>query len=240
MKVAAVQYKPPKGAPTVARQALARLVDDAGQQGARLIVCPEMATSGYVWANPSQVLPHCEPAHGPTLAALAPLAAQHGAWVVCGLPERDERDGALYNAALVIGPDGALVACYRKMYLYQADTTWARPGGQAVLIDCELGRLAPAICMDINSWTLPRLLVAEGVDILAFCTNWVEEGDDVHAYWAERLGGWPGVMVAGNTWGADCGTRFSGRSAVMGPGGRVLGALPATGDDVLVVEIDPA
>jgi predicted amidohydrolase len=237
VKVAAVQYKPPKGAPVEARRALARLVDDAGRQGARLIVCPEMATSGYVWANNDEVLPHCEPAHGPTFAVLGPLAAEHSAWVVCGFPERDPKDGALYNAALVVGPDGTLVACYRKMYLYQADTSWARPGGQAMLIDSELGRLAPAICMDINSWTLPRLLVQQGVDILAFCTNWVEEGEDVHTYWAERLGGWPGHMVAGNTWGADRGTTFSGRSAVLGPGGVVLGALPPTGDGVLVVEV---
>ena len=43
-------------------------------------------------------------------------------------------------------------------------------------------------------------------------------------------------MAAGNTWGEDEGTTFSGRSAVLAPGGEVVGALGRTGDGVLVVD----
>jgi predicted amidohydrolase len=240
VKLAAVQYRPPKGDPPRARAELADLVARAGRAGARLVVCPEMATSGYVWRSPDEVRPHAEPAAGPTLAALGPVAARHGCFVVCGFPELDPQSGALYNAALVVGPDGGLLAVYRKLYLYVADTTWARPGDRAVVLESPVGRIAPAICMDINSWFLPRLLVDHAVEVLAFCTNWVDEGGDVHGYWRERLQGWSGLMVAGNSWGEDRGTRFSGRSAVLGPGGVVLGALPAEGDDVLVVDADAA
>ncbi len=234
MKLAAVQYRPPKGEPELARPALAELVDEAGRQGARLIVCPEMATTGYVWSSPEEISPYAEPARGPTLAALAPVAARHGAIVVCGFPEQAE-DG-LYNAALVIGPDGALVSCYRKVLLYEADRPWARPGRQRQTLRTGLGLVAPAICMDINDDGLVLMLHRVGVEILAFCTNWVEEGLDVHDYWRRRLRGWKGVLVAADTWGEDRGTRFAGRSVILGPGG-VVAALGPEGDGVIVGEL---
>jgi predicted amidohydrolase len=43
-------------------------------------------------------------------------------------------------------------------------------------------------------------------------------------------------MVAANTWGQDRGTRFAGRSAILGPGGVVVAEAPAEGDAVLVYD----
>ncbi len=234
MKLAAVQYRPPKGEPELARPALAALVEEAGQAGARVIVCPEMATTGYVWSSEAEIAPYAEPARGPTLAALAPVAAKHGAWVVCGFPEQAE-DGC-YNSALVIAPDGSLSACYRKVLLYEADRPWARSGHQRMIFRTEHGLLAPAICMDLNDDGLVMMLHRAGVEILAFCTNWVEEGIDVHAYWRRRLRGWRGFLIAADTWGEDRGTRFAGRSVILGPGGLTLGELGREDDGVLVVE----
>ncbi len=77
-RFAAVQYRPPKGEPDAARADLVRLVDEAGRQGAEFIVCPEMATTGYVWSDPGEIRPHCEPARGPTLEALAQKSAKAG------------------------------------------------------------------------------------------------------------------------------------------------------------------
>ena len=49
MKLATVQYTPPWGQPQVARRQLLALVREAAVQGANIIVCPEMAVSGYVF-----------------------------------------------------------------------------------------------------------------------------------------------------------------------------------------------
>lgn len=235
MKLAAVQYRPPKGEPERARPELRALVDEAGGLGAELIVAPEMATTGYVWASEDEIRPYCEPARGPTFQALSPVAARHGAWVVAGFPE--EADDGLYNSALVIAPDGALAACYRKVLLYSADRPWARPGRRRYVMRTGFGLMAPAICMDMNDDGLILALHRLGVEVLAFCTNWVEEGLDVHAYWRARLAGWRGVLVAADTWGEDRGTRFAGRSVILGPGGKALAELGPEGDGVLVAEV---
>lgn len=234
MIVSAIQYRPPKGDPERARAELAAMVDEAGAQGATLIVAPEMATTGYVWDSGVEILPFCEPKDGPTLAALGPVAARHGAWVVCGYAERDGEDQ--YNSALIIAPDGRALASYRKVLLYSADTTWARPGQRRVAFRHE-GRLAlPAICMDLNDDALLYALRASHIDVLPFCTNWVEEGIDVWAYWRARLAGWRGTFIAADAWGEDRGTTFAGRSVIWGPDGAVAASAGPTGDAVLVAE----
>ena len=235
MKLAAVQFQPPKGQPDAARDALSALIDEAGRSGADLVVCPEMATTGYVWPSAAAIRPHAEPERGPTFQRLSPLARQHRAWVVCGFAEAAD-DGRLYNSALVIDPWGELARCYRKVLLYSADTTWAAPGTQRMTCETRFGRLAPAICMDLNDDDLIRFLHRSAAEVLAFCTNWVDEGVDVHPYWRLRLTRWPGWAVAANCWGEDEGVRFSGRSAILAPGGAVAVTAARTGDQLLLVD----
>lgn len=232
---AAVQFRAPKGRPAETRQALASWLDRATAEGAGLVVFPELATTGYIWESPEELAPHAEPAQGPTFEALAPLAAERGAWVVCGFPERDEH-GRLYNSALVIDGQGQLVACYRKVLLFEADKPWALPGDTRMLIRTPFGVLMPAICMDINDDGLIRALARHQPDVLAFPTSWVEEGMDVHGYWRARLRTFRGVMVAADNWGEDRGTTFAGRSAVLGAGG-VLAQRGPEGDGLALAEL---
>lgn len=236
MKLAAVQYRPPKGRPKRARADLVRLASAAVDAGAELVVMPEMATTGYVWPSADAVRPFCEPAQGPTFQALQAVA-QRGAWIVCGYAELGE-DGALYNSALVLRPDGSLAASYRKILLYELDHTWARAGQKRLLVRTDGGEVAPAICMDMNDPRLLTWLSMVQPEILAFCTNWVEEGEDVHAWWRSQLRAFRGWTVAANRWGVDEEVRFSGRSAILAPSGEVAAAAEAEGDSVVMVDTD--
>ena len=233
-RFAAIQYKPPKGDPARARQDLVRLGDEAGQQGADIIVCPEMATTGYIWENAEQIAPHAEEARGETYGALSEVSRKHGAWLVCGYPELWE--GRLYNAAMVIRPDGALACSYRKILLYDADYAWSAAGIDRQCIPTGEGGLCPAICMDLNDDRLIRFLWERQPRIVAFCTNWIEENIDVLTYWRLRLMGWKGWFVAANTWGMDGETEFSGSSMILSPGGFVAAEAPRTGDTVILAE----
>ncbi|MHB2019311.1 MAG: carbon-nitrogen hydrolase family protein [Candidatus Xenobia bacterium] len=235
MKIAVVQFRPPKGEPDVARPALCARVDEAGQAGARIIVCPEMAVTGYVWRDAEEVRGFCEPACGPTYHALQPLARRYQAWIVCGFAER--KGDRLYNSALVVGPGGGLVACYRKVLLYPADRTWCGPGLQRVLVETEWGRLAPAICMDLNDDEMGAWLVRHRPRVVAFCTNWIDQGRPMLDYWRSRLFGWEGWFMAANTWGRDRDVPFYGRSAILAPGGAVAAMAPPRGDVVLTADI---
>ena len=246
MKLAAVQYRPPKGRPDAARLDLARLIDEAGQRGAGLIVCPEMATTGYLWDSPAKLGPHTEPARGPTFAMLAGRARRHAAWIVCGFAERFVHVGrtgpaggavaTLFNSALVVTPDGSLATCYRKVLLYDADLAWAAPGWRRPVCQAAFGGLAPGICMDINDPRFAAHLRETRPTVVAFCTNWIAEGLPVRPYWRERLLGWRGWFVAANTWGTDGDVGFSGESAILDPSGRAVAVGPAEGDAVVVAD----
>lgn len=234
MKLAAVQYRPPKGDPARARLALSELIKSCGD--CDLIVCPEMATTGYVWDSPQQVFPHTEPADGPTFQLLRQRAIAQGAWIVCGFAER--ADDGLYNSALVIDPQGRLASCYRKVLLYEADLSWARMGRQHEQHEIGDATMVPGICMDLNDDRFALHLHRSRADVVAFCTNWIEEGHDILPYWRWRMAGWRGWFVAADTWGVDRTTTFYGRSAILRPGGEVAAIAGPTGDCVLLVDTD--
>lgn len=238
MRVRAVQFKARKGDVPSSLRALSRLATRAAE-GADLVVLPEMAATGYLFDGPRSAGAAAEPADGPTLRALAPVAAAHRTWLVVGFPERD--GDRLFNSALVIDPRGQLAFCYRKTLLYTADVPWAAPGDTGYRrFDTDAGSFGVGICMDLNDDRFVGWCAAEALDVVAFPTNWVDEGDDVWGYWAWRLRDVPAALVAANTWGeealAGATTRFSGGSAVLRDR-TVLAAAPKTGDGFLGADL---
>jgi len=248
VKLAAIQYRPPKGNPDVARRELLTMINAAGEAGANLIVCPEMATSGYLWSSPEAIDPHAEPSTGATFQALSAVARKHHAWVVCGFPERVLPPGsqspthhvvALFNSAMVISPEGSRVATYRKVLLYPADTVWANPGWQRTIFPTAFGRVVPAICMDINDPRFISFVHQTQPEFIALCTNWIEEGEEIHDYWRSQLQGWKGWLIAANGWGPDGNIELCGQSAIMSPTGEVVAAAAPLGNEVVMFDIGP-
>jgi acetyl-CoA carboxylase carboxyl transferase subunit beta len=71
---AAVQFEPTPSAKEANIAALLRLTEQAAAAGARLIVLPEMATTGYCWVSREEVASEVEPVPGPTTARFGELA----------------------------------------------------------------------------------------------------------------------------------------------------------------------
>ena len=236
MRIAAIQYQPPKGKPAQARRQLTDASEQAASDGAGIVVCPEMATTGYIWPDAEALLPHAEPAQGPTAQALSEVARRHGSWIFCGFAERDGE--TLYNSMLILGPDGSVLQPYRKVCLYVADEAWAAPGRQRLIVQTEHGLIVPGICMDINDPGFTDLLQQQSPRFCAFSTNWVEQGEDPLEYWRMRLSAFSGHLIAANAWGEDGATGFTGLSTILGPGGEVLGRSPKRGDHILMADTD--
>lgn len=227
--LAVVQFNPPRGRRDANLTALAGLAESALADGAKVVVLPEMAATGYRFPDAAAVAPLAEPARGgPTEAAFAPLAARFEAQVVVGFPEAD--GGRLFNSALVIGPDGRTLAVYRKRLLYDDDHTWAAAGDLPYpRFDTPYGPATVGICMDINGREFTDHVRRTRPEIVCFPTNWIDQGLEIHEYWAWRLRGWGGTLLAADRWGGEDGVGFWGRSAIL-RGGRVLVSAPATGD----------
>lgn len=232
--VAAVQYEPRFADKPHNVAALLELTRQAARAGARLVVLPEMGTTGYCFANRNEVAPLVERVpDGPTVMAFASVAAEYGVHVVVGLPEVEPETGAYYNTAVLIGPEG-YVGKYRKTHSYIDETRWARDGDLGIpVFDTALGRVAMLICMDLTYFETARVAGLTGADIVAFPTNWL----GVQTAWRARAMENGVYVVAANRWGEERGTRFCGRSAVIDPYGVDLSLL-AGGDGLALAQVD--
>lgn len=227
-RVSAVQFRPHKFDVDRNRERLVALVSEAAT-ASDLVVTPEMSNGGYRFTSVEQAKRVCEPSDGPLFQALSRTARQHEIHIVAGYGEACGEQ--LFNSAMVIAPTGELLFNYRKTLLFYADEVWAQPGDSGYFsFETEtLGRVGLGICMDIND---PRFILwmwRQRLDVLAFPTNWVEEGLDVHHYWNARLNGCDVALVAANSYGPDGDMAFSGRSGVLRRG-AVLAAAGPTGD----------
>src|SRR6266436_10195232 len=88
-RVAAIQYEPVLGEKEKNVDDLLRLVEEAAQHDARLIVLPEMATTGYCWESRSEIAPYVEPIPGPTTDRFQQIATSYGCFIAICLPEVD-------------------------------------------------------------------------------------------------------------------------------------------------------
>src|SRR5438105_6394914 len=116
-RAAAIQYEPTLGEKEKNVCELLRLVEEAAKHEARLIVLPEMATTGYCWESRAEVAPHVEPIPGPTTERFQQLATRYGCYIVVSLAEVDPTTDVYYNSMALLGPDG-LVGTYRKIHSY--------------------------------------------------------------------------------------------------------------------------
>jgi predicted amidohydrolase len=170
--VASVQMEPAIGetAANIARSI--ELVEQAAAQGARLVVLPELANTGYMFESREEAYALAEPVpEGPSSQAWIALAQRLGIYLVAGIAER--AGGRLYNSALVAGPDGYL-GTYRKLHLWGDENLYFEAGDLGLpVFDTELGRIGVAICYDGWFPEVYRLLAVRGADIVAVPTNWV-------------------------------------------------------------------
>src|SRR5437868_15511322 len=103
-RVAAIQYEPTLGEKEKNVADLLRLVEEAAQHEARLIVLPEMATTGYCWESRSEVAPYVEPIPGLTTERFQQIAARYGSIIALSLPEVDPATDVYYNSLALLSP----------------------------------------------------------------------------------------------------------------------------------------
>ena len=235
---AAVQFEPTMFAKEANVARLLDLCEEAAERGAKLIVTPELGTTGYCWHDRAEVAPEVEPVPGPTTDRFAAFCARRGCWVVVSLPEVAPATGVYYNSAVLVGPHG-VAGVYRKTHAFVSEPRWAKDGDLGLpVFDTPLGRVAMAICMDATYPETTRVPAVRGADLIAFPTNWLGEKAPSPTWMARAAesGVW---FVAANRWGVERGVQFDGGSCVVAPDGAVV-ASRDTGDGVVLAEIDLA
>ena len=236
-RVAAIQYESALGEKARNVDALLHLTEEAMQHGARLVVLPEMATTGYCWQSRAEIAPFVEPIPGPTTERFQQVAAHYQSFVAVAMPEVDPDTQVYYNSMALIGPDG-LVGVYRKIHSYISEPRWARDGDLGMPVwDTPLGRISGLICMDAMYFESTRIPALHGADVLLFPTNWVDDEKHPSSWWMARAFENGVYLIAANRYGNERSVPFSGGSCVINPDGSIQASL-ASGDGIVYGEVD--
>ncbi|MDT5082788.1 MAG: 5-aminopentanamidase [Mycobacterium sp.] len=170
IRVACCQVPLHVGDTTGNRVTTTSAIEQAALAGAQVIVLPELASSGYVFADRSELASLAEPRDGPSITAWANLATALGVTIVAGFPEA--ADDKVYNSAAVVDPMG-LRGVYRKAHLWDSENAvFDRADDLPLVVDTEHGRLGVMICYDIEFPEWVRAVALEGADLLCAPVNW--------------------------------------------------------------------
>jgi N-carbamoylputrescine amidase len=257
-RIAAVQQRW-HADPEEHEDALAAGIKVAAGQGAELVCLQELTLSRYFAVDPegpgaAGVEPEELPG-GPTYSFAARMARETGAHVHASLYERSPPGDELgYNTAIVVAPDGELIARTRKLHIpvtagYHEDRYFSPgPAGADAfpVIALREAQLGLPTCWDQWFPELARAYSLRGADVIVYPTAIGSEpehpGFDTEPLWERVIIGNAianGVfMVAVNRFGEEPPLQFYGSSFICDPYGRKLLQAPRDQPAVLVADLD--
>ncbi len=226
------------------------LVERAAGRGAVFVATPE--NTNYLGPHEEKVR-RAEPLGGPTCERFAGLARRLGIHLLLGsFNEKSASDPRrCSNTSVLFGPDGAVLAVYRKIHLFDVDVSddlrflesaTVAPGEETVVAATPLGRLGLSICYDLRFPELYRRLAEAGAELLAVPSAFtLTTGKD---HWEPLL---RARAIENQSWVLapaqhgrhdDQGLKESwGHAMIVDPWGQVVASVPE-GPGVAVAEID--
>ena len=218
-------------------QVAERLVREAADDGAELVVLPEKWT---VLGSPDALRAAAQPIEGPALTAAASWAQDLGIHLVAGsVAERVEGEAKLFNTSVLIDPDGAFQGPYRKIHMFDVDvddvsyreSEAEQPGDEIVVADAAGVPIGLTICYDLRFPELYRILALRGARIITVPSAFTERTGRDH--WevllrARAIENQVFVLAAGQIGDAPPNYRSFGRSMIIDPWGVVLAQAPDT------------
>ncbi len=164
VRLATIHYRPAGKSPRANCEEYAPLIAEAATQKADLVVLGETAPSANVKLKPEDA---AETIPGPATEYFGQLAKQHHLHIVLSLYERDGH--LIYNAAVLLGPDGGLIGKYRKVCLPPGEAAnGIAPGKDYPVFDTTFGKVGMMVCYDGFFPEVARELTNRGAEVIAW------------------------------------------------------------------------
>ncbi|MGO8817395.1 MAG: carbon-nitrogen hydrolase family protein [Terriglobia bacterium] len=219
-------------------QILSRL-EQAAQAGAKLVIFPECALTGYCFTSREEAAPVTEEVPGPSTEKILAAAKTFDCTVIVGLLER--AGDQIFNAAAVVTPQ-AILGTYRKLHLPCLGIDWHVKLGDKPfpVFSTPHARIGISICYDCSFPESGRVLKLKGAQILAIPTNWPLGSDTWQHTPPVRATENHMHVIACDRVGEERGFRFAGHSQIVDLQGNKLAEAGETEETILYAEIDPA
>ena len=215
-----------------------KLLADAREAGAGLVILPEAALGGYVTSlgGDAEPPPALDP-EGPELRRIMELA---GELVVCVGFFEDGGDGVRHNVAACVTGAG-LLGLHRKVHMPLKEGRLTTPGDAIAAFDTPVGRIGMLICYDKAFPEAARTLALDGAQVIATMSAWpssktaaAEKLTDDRQWrraelWDRSRAAENSLVVASsNQTGTFGSLRFLGGARIVEPGGDVVAATGTT------------
>ena len=218
-----------------------KLTIKAKQQGADLIIFPEMTLTGYVILD--QVYELAEAIPGPSTEKVEALAKKTGMYIIFGMPELSGKTQAtIFNTAVFVGPQG-IIGKYRKMYLPThsvfEEKRYFRPGYEAAVFQTDIGNIGLSICYDVFFPEVFRLTRLKGAQLIV-C---ISASPAVRRAYFEILTSARALentvfLAYVNLAGVEDGLQFWGGSHLVCPTGDVIAKAKYDEEDFIICDVD--
>jgi predicted amidohydrolase len=210
-----------------------RLIRIAAADGAQYVLTPEMTT--ILDRDRHRLLAAIAPEDSdPSLRRFRQLAAELGIHLHIGSMAVRLGEDAVANRGFLIGPDGAILARYDKIHMFDVDLAGGesyresrlyRPGNEARIVELPFARLGMTICYDVRFPHLYRSLAQAGASLIAIPAAFTRTTGEAHWHVLVRAraietGSY--VIAAAQGGRHEDGRETYGHSLIVDPWGRVL------------------
>ncbi|MGI8827658.1 MAG: carbon-nitrogen hydrolase family protein [Chloroflexota bacterium] len=232
---------------------ISTLATAAAQEGVKLVVFPEAALQGYMYAineamSTDELKYHyheAEPLNGPTVLAIAAVAQEHDIHIIFGMVEI--AGAILYDTAALCLPDGS-VRGFRKVHRGGSELHIFEAGTRVSPTETAVGKLGISICYDLCFPEISRMHALQGAELIIFPNAWpvpegAEESDPrlMPYVLLPRARAWENqcYVITSNVVGkADVGhVSYFGHSRIIDPLGQVI-ADTEDREGMVVADID--
>lgn len=225
---------------------LTKLIEEAAENGAELIVLPECAYPAYFLGLDEDACEQALEQSGAFLDGVARLAKKHGVHIATGVALRE--DGVLRNSAYLYDDAGTLIGKAAKSNMWHFDGRWFTPGEEFCAVDTRFGRVGLMVCADGRVPEIARILSLQGATIIIDTVNLVAAAENVKALTNQQYEfilpvramenrAW--ILVADKA-GVEAKTaEYLGRSMVIDPDGTIVVDASTDQQEIIYCDVDP-
>lgn len=228
---------------------LSRLVREAAGHGSTYIQTPEM--TGAVQKNRKGLQAVLKPEADDIIVKTASdLARACGVHLHIGSTAIALDGDMVANRALLFGPDGAILARYDKIHMFDVDLdngeSWResavyRPGDKAVLARLPFAAVGLGICYDVRFPDLFNAYGLAGAEVLTAPAAFTKQTGEAHWHVLQRARAIENgaYMMSAAQAGLHEDTRETfGHSMIVDPWGKIIAEAGDEGEAVVIAEID--
>ena len=231
------QFQVQLGNPDKNLRSALEMIDEAAAKKSRIVLLPELWTSGYDLENREKYAP----LNQEILLELGSISNKHqiaigGSYITRG-------DHGFYNSFILVCPQRGQTEPYQKIHLFRHldEDIWFLPGQKLITIDFPWGKVGQAICYDLRFPEMFRAYAHQNVQLMLLVSQWgAPRTDHWRTFLRSRAIENQFFLAAVNAVGYIRANKLAGYSAIVSPWGEVINEATGEKEELLTSTIDLA